>query len=468
MLRKSTEPRWTRARAGRRRGFTLIEAIVSLILLVAVMMLAMTLLFTFRTFAERQQFNTTPRQASRRALDYLGIFGAGAGDLNVTAAEISANNPKNPNALVMFYNKVAASPANRTQASYDNLPTASTFGDEGTDLISLTIPTNAVSIDGGAANTIPMYQDPLKATAPFNLLFFNFQAGCPINNRANMDQFKAITGFDSVTNKSAPLLLVDGIGKWLYVRIADYQDDGSANPAGSICANRGVASPDNIMQVQLEAVPGLDTPGGHIELAGPLNSKVRLLAGTQNVAFRVRNKALQQKIGFGTNGLFDPLAPDTGFTTVLDNVEDFQVAYLFQDGTFRNTASTSLTNSGTYPDMGVPQQAGPCGTIAACTGTCNCTAPTATPDALDVANVVGLRLSIIGRSNPLPLSSMKVTERPKLGTAGNSYRDGFHVRPPSENHAAPTVLPVSTVVYDYYRITTTLAIRNRLLEEPPQ
>ena len=48
--------RSSRKAFGLRRGFTLIEAMVSLLLLVIVLTVAMSMLFQMRAFAERQQF----------------------------------------------------------------------------------------------------------------------------------------------------------------------------------------------------------------------------------------------------------------------------------------------------------------------------------------------------------------------------------------------------------------------------
>ena len=101
--------------AGRRRaprGFTLLEAMVSLILLVIILTVAMTMLFQMRAFAERQQYFMLPRQAARRAADYLSFYLAGASDINY----VDTTHPS-PNALIMYYNLNGAT----TQASYNNL-----------------------------------------------------------------------------------------------------------------------------------------------------------------------------------------------------------------------------------------------------------------------------------------------------------------------------------------------------------
>ncbi|HEX5856338.1 MAG TPA: prepilin-type N-terminal cleavage/methylation domain-containing protein, partial [Thermoanaerobaculia bacterium] len=96
---------------GPARGFTLLEAMVSLLLLVIVLIVAMTMLFQMRAFAERQQYFMLPRQAARRATDYLSYYIAGASDLNYESSYL------HPNALIMYYNLGGS----LTQASYNNL-----------------------------------------------------------------------------------------------------------------------------------------------------------------------------------------------------------------------------------------------------------------------------------------------------------------------------------------------------------
>ena len=107
----------SRGAASPARGFTLLEAMVSLVLLVIVLLVAMTMLFQMRAFAERQQYFMLPRQAARRAADYLSFYFAGASDLNY-----ADSTRLSPNALIMYYNLGG----NLLQASYNNLTGAET------------------------------------------------------------------------------------------------------------------------------------------------------------------------------------------------------------------------------------------------------------------------------------------------------------------------------------------------------
>ncbi len=396
-------PSTSSSRAPRARGFTLLEAMISLLLLVIVLIVAMTMLFQMRAFAERQQYFMLPRQAARRATDYLSYYIAGASDLNFPAL---TGNPNNPNALITYYNLGGV----LTQASYNNLTTAQVaFGDVGTDIITMVAPFNPSRYQ---VQAFP----PVSVTAD---LWLNFRdrVGCATdNNAANLDAFKAATGFDGT--QSALLMLVAKTGSWAYVRIAalgSYKSSDCANTAGK-----------NInIQVDTTAA-ALAPPNG----AGVLTDPVYLVAGLQVISFRVLTDSvdgipkLQQKLG-----LFDPATdnPGTAFTNVMENVEDLQVAYMYPNGAIWNTATAGQTLAA---PGGVPPQAGPSGVVVA--------------SPLDIQNVIGLRFSVTGRSPLLPIGARKLTTQ--------------HFRPASEDHAGATV----SDQFDHYRATATLMLRNRI------
>ncbi len=67
---------FARFRSKPTRGVSLSEAMVSLLILTMVMIVALTLLFSMKSFAERQQVRTAPRQVSRRATRRLGASAA--------------------------------------------------------------------------------------------------------------------------------------------------------------------------------------------------------------------------------------------------------------------------------------------------------------------------------------------------------------------------------------------------------
>ena len=167
------------AATGPARGFTLLEAMVSLLLLVIVLTVAMSMLFQMRAFAERQQFFMLPRQTARRAADYLSYYFAGASDVNDRTASTS------PNALITYYNLGGAP----VQASYDNLDgsehgeldpsrVSTKFGDLGTDIITLISPTSPAKY---------FVSPPFPALGPRVNLWFNFRGGCAVDDDANID-----------------------------------------------------------------------------------------------------------------------------------------------------------------------------------------------------------------------------------------------------------------------------------------
>ena len=155
--------------------------------------------------------------------------------------------------------------------------------------------------------------------------------------------FKTLTQDPANPTQSLPLLIVDpGVGAWLTYRITNYRDGNNAttctvlNPA---CIVGGVNVPCVEVNADPENANNLNPPGGVQLLANLPN----LVVGSQFTALRVCNGWLEQK-----NGTFDPAAdancpalaagtvefPDyvikTGWSPLLPNVEDFQVAYAIQ------------------------------------------------------------------------------------------------------------------------------------------
>jgi type II secretory pathway pseudopilin PulG len=431
------------------RGFTLLEAMVSLLLLVIVLIVAMTMLFQMRAFAERQQSFMLPRQTARRAAEYLSYYFAGASDLNFITS------PPNPNALIMYYNLNGVP----TRASYNNLTgiaadepgnavlaasglrpanTSTRFGDIGTDIITMVTP-----FDPSRYQIFAPFPSGNAAAD----VWVNFRVGCATSDAVNQTKFQEATGFDGT--QSALLMLVDKRGSWTYVRIpsAGYKTD-------ALCSD--VTSYKNI-HIQVDTTSAaLAPPNGPPVLLDP----VYLITGLQVISFRVLTDdvdglpKLQQKLG-----LFDPTAdnPGTSFTNVMENVEDLQVAYMYSQEAAKgatgnlvwNTASQTINSTaagcGGLPapgcDTHVPFQAGPnFGAL---------------PPALDISNVIGVRFSITARS---PLLSLAVRQ---MTTTANQ-----HFRPASEDHAVTmdTANPTSPLYdqFDHYRATATLILRNRI------
>jgi type II secretory pathway pseudopilin PulG len=414
------------SRGRRARGFTLLEAMISLLLLVIILIVAMTMLFQMRAFAERQQYFMLPRQAARRATDYLSYYIAGASDVNyvITAQQ-------SPNALITYYNLNGV----LTQASYNNLTAAQAtagLGDLGTDIITMIAPFNPSRYQ---VQTFP----PVSGTAD---LWLNFRVGCPATN---MEAFKAATGWDGT--QSTLLMLVDNTGSWAYVRIAD-----AGSYKASDCDN--TAGKNINIQVDTSATAKFAPPNG----AGMLTDPVFLVAGLQVISFRVLTDSvdgvpkLQQKLG-----LFDPnkdnpyppieIPPLPAFTNVMENVEDLQIAYMYPTGAIWNTVNQTIGAPG------VPLQAG----------------PSSAATALDIQNVIGLRFSVTGRSPLLPIGARQLTNvdaKDDLVVADPSKTPNQHFRPRSEDHDVTMDTDVTTRPlydqYDHYRATATLMLRNRI------
>lgn len=421
-----------------RRGFTLIEAMVSLTLLVVVMVVVLSLLFSMRSFAERQAVRLAPRQTSRQAIDYLGFYAEGASDLN-------NRNPipgrSNPNALVTWMYTTTNNP---NQVTYNNLtgneqlnavvpaaglvPKTTKFGDIGTDLITLAVPANPWSVP---VSVWPGNQHAAN-------LDFQYSEGCP-DNDANKLSFEQLTGAINYNTNQAysPILtLTDSQGNWVYYQITSYQT--------STCSNLGGTN-KIVHVIQTSGQSAVNVPSGHPELVAP----VSLMAGVRYVSFRVKTDVdgipkLQQKQGF-----FDPANPDAGFSNIVEDVDNLQVAYLYRaapdggkpDVYIYNTLTDAIPDPipGTAPPVtsnGVPAQAGLNGV------------ETITP--WDITNVQGLRISVSSRSKALRFTSARISER--VGETINNFR------PAVEDRAKGAV-----DAFDHYRVTTTLMVRNRML-----
>jgi len=433
---------------------------VSLLLLVIVLVVAMTMLFQMRAFAERQQYFMLPRQAARRAADYLSFYFAGASDVNY----VDSTHPS-PNALVMYYNLNGA----LTQASYNNLDgtealngilpasglrpanTSTKFGDIGTDVITMVAP-----FEPGRYQVFA----PFPALGPGVDLWFNFRVGCATSDAANLAAFQAATGFDGT--QSALLMLVDKNGNWSYVQIpaASYQADGT-------CADVTTFKNIHVSPVDTASATLPASPDPAAVPVANLTDPVFLVTGLQVISFRVLTDdvdgipKLQQKLG-----LFDPNtdSPGVAFTNVMENVEDLQVAYMYAQAAAAGGAgppdgslvwnTSSQTIDATAPGCGglpgpgcathVPFQAGPNFTAAV--------------PALDISNVIGVRVSVTGRSPLLPLAAQKLTD---IGVANPlATTTSQHFRPVSEDHAVTDPPPYDK--FDHYRQTATIMLRNRI------
>jgi type II secretory pathway pseudopilin PulG len=371
--------------SNRQKGFTLVEMTISLFILIIVLVLSMSLLFSMKNFAQRQRQFAEPRQNARRAIDYLGGFIRSSTDMNFTSG--------NPNCIVASYSQGGV-PVQATRNDVDDEALAA----PGTDLITL-----------GTAPTFEPIQVTNIAGAVYTL---RFSSACTSATQ-NMQLFMDATGNCSSScaggatrpcNCLSDLTTAYNIdsGTWNFVQINQYLTSTCNPPNNStITANVNFVTTSN----------GGDNSGAITTApAGAM-----LNAGLRFLSFRVQadpndplTLQLQQK-----QGLFDPAVdnPGNNFFGILDNIEDMQLAYLYNDGTVVNNV---------------------------------------TPTQADVARLIGIRLSLVARaSTPISLA-----ERAKF------------FRPASEDRPAQWSVGDDPNLMDrfyHYRLTSTIMIRNRSL-----
>jgi len=403
------------------RGFTLIEVTVSLTILVVVLVLSMTLLWSMQGFAKRQKQFAEPRQTARRAMDYVAS--------NLRAATDGNFDGGNPNAIVAY----AKIDDVDTQSTYNNVQDP-TLAEPNTDIITFG------SSQGGGRILISKWPGHQSAEAT---AWFYFKDGCPPddpagNDTLNMLKFMQATGCsgadccytgDSPCSSqhgeplSAVLTVMDANGNWSYMQITKYQQ--------SKCDQ----DPDQIHVVMNPNNGSINPPGqkpfGCEEYDGTnANRACKLGKNVSYISLRVLRDQngipqLQQK-----NGIFDPNRdnPGNNFTPLLDNIEDLQIAYIFNDGTIWNDSPLhQLATPGNVPTQD-PQN----------------------PGQYEITNVVGLRISVTGIANE-PVS---FAEKARF------------FRPASEDRPAQWEPGDSMDQCDrfyHYRLTETVMLRNRNL-----
>ncbi len=395
-------------------------------ILIIVLVISFSLLFGMRAFARRQQTFADARQTARRAVDYLSYYLRGASDMN--SAGVTT-----PNALVMY---VQTGSGTNVQVSYDNVGSGATdpanAADTGTDILTLGFAQNAVAIPISYWN--PQAQPIPKAANAY----FDFRMGCDGSGNEdviNLRLFEQATGCTggacdgtSPCCESGILTLVDSNGNWTYYQITNYQ---ASNCAGSVGLPPGDPSAQTIHVTNTPGQSdGINPPGGPQTLSRPIS----IMAGVQYFAFRVLNHQLQQKTGlFDKTGFSGPAdTPGTAFQPLLDNVEDLQFAYIYDDGTIANSSSaTRLPVADNY----IPEQNTP-----------------ALRTAKDITHVVGMRVTVVARSStPLPAFQVSGNKYPLLG---------------AEDHT-PTQPASGSSLYRYYRyrLTNTVMLRSRMMGE---
>ncbi len=410
-------------------GFTLVEVLVVVATLGMILWMVGQLLFPMRQAAERQRLQVEARQTARAAADYLNFVVHGATDMN----DLSV--PRNPAAILTFVwqgngNGGGTNPTcdgtpqnGCIQLSYNNVTDAS-LATPGTDIITLGKPSTPLRLHrltwpGSADNSSPTW--------------WSYDQGCP-SDLTNKTMFDQATQRDPVTGWSAPLMLFDATGHWVFYQITDYKDTQNANCCSAPpnqCIPEGSLTP--VPCIQVIANPGndaLNAPGGQRDLHEP----VTLVIGVQYSAYRVCDGWLEQKAGvfnpatdnncptLAAGAPFPAYVTKPGWTPLLPNVEDLQFAYVFGSGAVWNGPAGTMPTA-----LGVPVQVGG-----------------ASPPPLDAENVTAIRVTVVARSSsPVTIGGGKTPEP----------------RPVVEDHD-----PGVTLADTYYRsvISTTAMLRNRL------
>jgi hypothetical protein len=290
-------------RPSRNLGFTLTEVMISLLVLIIIMVLSMSLLFSLRGFGLRQRLFAEPRQSGRQGVEYIAE--------NIRqAAIISRSIPGGQGVIVPYVNGV--------QASWNNCATPA-IADRNTDVICVNRP------QGSSTYQVVAWPGSIGNQT----IQISYTKGCPDNasNRSKfLDEVQATTGKHTV-------MLVDQSGS---VLLDDINWNGS-NPT-SVCAG---SSPNYTGSL-------LTIPGNIYKLyaAAPTMVEPVYVTPSPFVTLRVKNGQLQQKFG-----CMDAANPDVGFTPLMENVVDLQFTYYMQSGAiFNNTAANRFTGANQIPN----------------------------------------------------------------------------------------------------------------------
>jgi len=342
---------------------------VSLIILVIVMLVTMTLLFTMRSFAARQQFLTEPRQSARRAMEYVSTIAESATDMNwlkgdpnalPTQIRIGGSNDSLP--INVAYDNLRGDEFNgvtRGSSSLANttLPTSAAvgvakytlWGDAGTDIVAIFQPVFDLSLP------IIDWTGNAFQSAQMNI---DFEDGCPDDgscNQAgvctgNIGQFLTKIGWDGT--KSAVLQYRERDGNYYYIQITNVSQSASDCNASPLyhtrgptptCAPKDPNNPCPVIHIVANqgGSDGINPPGG---FRPPQHYPVTLSLGQRIYTFRVRTPLdstctptgppqLEQKIGLfnpTTDGVACGGSPAANtFTPIVEGIEDMQIAWMY-------------------------------------------------------------------------------------------------------------------------------------------
>jgi len=366
---------------------------VSMALLLVVLVMSLVFLFSMQTFSRRQQLFVEPRQTSRRAVDYISYLVRNAG------ARVTSGNSGLVTYALTGWTGGGGGTSSPVQVTFNNLTASQAsagYGDLGTDLINVILPAGDFFIP------VKKYQGGTGGAAA--VMFINFSKGCP-DDTVNEQMFRDECQCGESDNPY-------GYGSIISV----FDDSGTVISAELDKTPVGIQSMCSQGQIKLNFNSGLspyNPPGGFPELQCPTCN----VGSMQYASLRVKNGELQQG-----SAIFNPSAVDAGFVPLLDNVEDLQIAYIYNDGNIYNNA----TNHRIPTTANTPDQV-----------------PSAVPgDPYEIKNVMALRITVVARSS-MPAPHV-ITNR--------------YFRPAAEDHAAG-----SHDKFYHHRLTATIVIRNQIL-----
>lgn len=398
------------------RGFTLVEVLVAMTVLVVVVILSMSVLIAMKRFSQRQQIYVEPRQTARRGVEYLSYFirNSGARVIRGNSGLVAWRTPpgNNPGDVVLA-----------SQASFNNLDDTQAgagFGDEGTDLITL--------MRSRVEFSVPIAVDqPLSWGSPSRMIL-RYAKGCNPALDPDTQNANNLTAFRDECQCTA--------GQ----PVSFYDQDGAAITAAGITDGTLISDCD-AGRLTVEFTQGLspyNRPGLYPTLLCPACA----LGALEFTCFRVHNGQLQQ-----LQDAFNPAAvpDDTNWTVLLENVEDMQIAYVFDDGSIWNddpghvlpnpitdTASYTTSNFASYPAVsgGVPLPPPDKG------------AAVGQDAANGTTHLSGFRISVVARSTePVLLQRSNRYSKPAVEDGAAGAGDNFY----------------------HHRITATVMIRNQML-----
>lgn len=334
-----------RSSVNRQRGFGLVELLVVVVTLTIILVLTGQLVFAMRRSALQQQYQVDARQTARGAADYINFLLRGAMDPpNQAAGSVAL-------LIRAFWG------GTDTQLTYDNV-TDPHFADPGTDLITFARFHEGTTITPARAE---------GGDVGGGVWWWAFDGGCRTGatqaerEAANLALFKQLTGFVDDASPSEPLLVLDDSGQAAIYQICSYTSahcDVTA-PCDQACV---------VVQAGTSCTGGIIPVGGYTGMVNP-----RLVVGLRYTTLRVKDGWLQQK-----DGIFDPANPDDGFVPILPNVEDLQIAYIFD----RTIGEAGLAD--------VVWNNDPAHTLPAGQGR--------VPDATQARQVIGVRVTVTGRA----------------------------------------------------------------------